>query len=201
MCQNCNAITKFADENQTVDETTWGFGGYGERDSGLVQRLMNKKVNKGGQTTIISDSGRFRPRAHIHRHKLHVPKYGMTRRGTNELARTLLTEINEMILPQDPLTSDCSYLFSNAPTTTTIPAPSTTTTLKKKKIFRKKPTVCADNVFDAKMCEWIGENGFGCIGTNARNCLPKGIEKNTYMVKSIFPDASFPKSLGSQTRS
>ena len=179
MCQNCNAITKFADENQTVDETTWGFGGYGESGSGLVTRLMNKKVNKGGQTTIISDTGRFRPRAHIHRHKLHVPKYGMTRRGTNELA-TLLTEIKEMILPQDPfdIAGDVlSPLFASTPTTTTTTTPATTTTLKKK-IFRKKPTVCADNFFfDDKMCEWIGQNGFGCIGTTARNCLPKDIEK------------------------
>ncbi len=94
MCKNTNAITKYADEHLTVDETTWGFGGYGEKDSGIVQRLMNKKVNKGGQTTIITDSGRFRPRALIHRHKLHVPKYGVTCRGTNELA-TLLTEIKK----------------------------------------------------------------------------------------------------------
>ena len=27
------------------------------------------------------------------------------------------------------------------------------------------------------MCEFIGENGYGSIGTNARNVLPKGIEK------------------------
>ncbi len=73
MVFNCNAITKFADENQTVDETTWGFGGYGEKGSGIVTRLMNKKVNKGGQTTIMSDSMRFRPQAYIHRHKLHIP--------------------------------------------------------------------------------------------------------------------------------
>ena len=138
---------------------------------------MNKKVNKGGQITIISDSGRFRPRAHIHRHKLHKKIDGMTRRGTNELA-ILLTDIKEMILPQDPLTSDTSHLFP-----TTIPPPatppaSTTRTQKRKKIFRKKPTVCADNFFfDDKMCEWIGKNGFGCIGTTARNCLPKDIEK------------------------
>ena len=65
MCHNCNAITKYADENQTVDETTWGHAGYGERGGGIVTRLMNKKVNKGGQTTIISDSSRFRPRVEI----------------------------------------------------------------------------------------------------------------------------------------
>ena len=53
MVYNFNAITKFADENQTVDETTWGHAGYGESGSGITTRLMNKKVNKGGQTTIM----------------------------------------------------------------------------------------------------------------------------------------------------
>ena len=196
MCHNTNAITKYADEHLTVDETTWGFGGYGEKDSGLVQRLMNKKVNKGGQTTIITDSGRFRPRALIHRHKLHEHKHGMTRRGTNELVN-LLEEIKEMILPQDPLTSDTSYLFQIPTTTTTTQAPSTTTNpnkKKKKKIFRNYPTVCADNFFfDDKMCEWIGKNGFGSIGTNARNYLPKGIEKKYLHGEKHLPGCKFSK--------
>ena len=63
MTSNCNAITEYAEENQTVDETTWGHAGYGEAGSGIIGRLMNKKVNKGGQTSIITDSRRFFPRA------------------------------------------------------------------------------------------------------------------------------------------
>ena len=59
MVSNCNAITKYADDNQTVDETTWGHAGYGEAGSALTGRLCNKKVNKGGQTTIMTDSRRF----------------------------------------------------------------------------------------------------------------------------------------------
>ncbi len=180
MVYNCNAIAKYADEHQTVDETTWGYGGYGESGSGLVTRLMNKKVNKGGQTTIMSDSMRFRPRSYIHRHKLHVPKENMTRRGTNELVN-LLIDIDGMILPQDPLSSDTSYLFNSPPSTSnteTNTNQNKSNKKAKKKIFRKKPTICADNFFfDDKMCEWIGRNGFGCIGTNARNVLPRDIEK------------------------
>ena len=84
MVHNCNAITKYAEGHLTVDETTWGHAGYGEAGSGLTGRLMNKKVNRGGQTTIMTDSRKFRPRAYIHRHKLHDKK-GMTRRGTIEL--------------------------------------------------------------------------------------------------------------------
>ena len=175
MCTNTNAITKYADEHQTVDETTWPFGGYGERDSGLVTRLIGKKVNKGGQISIMSDSGRFRPRSHIHRHKLHVHKAGMTRRGTNELVNLML-DAKEMILPQDPITTDTSYLFN---TTEPLKNASTTTNeTKRKKIFRRKPIVCCDNFFiDDKLCQWVGENNFGVIGTTARNYLPKTIKK------------------------
>ena len=108
MVHNCNGITKFADENQTVDETTWGHAGYGESGSGITTRLMNKKVNKGGQTTIMSDSGRFRPRAYIHRHKLNLPIAGMTRRGTIELCH-LMSDIRNMILPQDPTDPNNRY--------------------------------------------------------------------------------------------
>ena len=56
MIHNTNAITKYANENQTMDETTWGHGGYGE--AGLVSRLRNKKVNKGGKIVLVSDSGK-----------------------------------------------------------------------------------------------------------------------------------------------
>ena len=45
---NCNGVTLYADQNQTIDESTWGHGGYGEAGSGLTGQLMNKKVAKGG---------------------------------------------------------------------------------------------------------------------------------------------------------
>ena len=80
MLHNCNAITLYAEENQTVDETTWGHAGFGEAGTGLTGRLVNKKVNKGGQTTIMTDSRQFCPHAYIHRHKMHDAK-GMTRKG------------------------------------------------------------------------------------------------------------------------
>ena len=176
MVHNCNAITKYAEGHLTVDETTWGHAGYGEAGSGLTGRLMNKKVNRGGQTTIMTDSRKFRPRAYIHRHKLHDKK-GMTRRGTIELTH-LIHDIDSMIIepdastiPMPPLRRDINDLATSRIITT----PKDPT---KKKIFREKPVITADNFFfDDKMCEFIGENGYGSIGTNARNVLPKGIEK------------------------
>lgn len=174
MVHNCNAITKVAEGHQTVDETTWGHAGFAETGTGLAGRLMNKKVNKGGQITIMTDSKRFRPRAFIHRHKLHEP-LGMTRRGTIELCH-LIHDIDSMIIEEDTPTPPMPPLP---------PPPATTSRLitkprdpTKKKIFRGKPIITADNFFfDDKMCEFIGENGYGSIGTNARNVLPKGIDK------------------------
>jgi len=176
MVFNCNAITKFAEGHQTVDETTWGHAGFAEAGTGLAGRLMNKKVNKGGQITIMTDSKRFRPRAFIHRHKLHEPKAGMTRRGTIELCQ-LIRDIDSMIIEDNEP--------SVTPPMPPLPPPGTTSRLittprdpTKKKIFRGKPIITADNFFfDDKMCEFIGENGYGSIGTNARNVLPKGIDK------------------------
>ena len=55
MVFNINAISRKADENQVIDESTWGHGGYGESGSGITTRLMNKKVCKGGQVVLIMD--------------------------------------------------------------------------------------------------------------------------------------------------
>ena len=95
--------------------------------------MRNNKVNKGGQTTIMSDSRRFWPRAYIHLHNLHPKVAGTTKRGTNELVN-LLMDIEKMVQSPD---GDGERMNGS-------------------KIFRKKPTVCADNFFfDNACCEWI----------------------------------------------
>ena len=72
-----------------VDETTWGHSGYGEKGSGLTGRLRNKKVSKGGQTVLMMDASRPRPRAYMHRHKVYDGTYPVkkhwTRSGSFEL--------------------------------------------------------------------------------------------------------------------
>ena len=157
MVHNTNAITKYASENQTIDETTWGHGGYGEANSGLVARLRNKKKNKGGQTVIISDSREFfRPRAYQHRHKLHVlPTIPpLTRQGSRELY-----DICGLLAPMLIGTTN-----SNSTT---------------KKIFRRLPVICVDNYFICdKVLDYVGGLGFGIIGTNARDVLPADISKH-----------------------
>ena len=162
MVHNCNAISRKGDDHLTLDETTWGFGGYGEHGSGLVGRLRNKKVNKGGQTTIMSDSRRFRPRAYIHRHNLHPMIEGMSKKGTNELVH-LLKKIDTMV-------------------------ESTPTSLDVRKLWKEKPTICGDTFFvDNKALHWAGSNGFGLIGTSSRNMVPEGIDKKYLHIEKHQP--------------
>ena len=66
MVHNTNIITKYADEHQVVDDTTWSHAGYEESGSGLTGKLMNKKVSCCRQTTIMTESCRFRSRAIIY---------------------------------------------------------------------------------------------------------------------------------------
>lgn len=151
MVHNTNAITKHADMNQIVDETTWGHAGFGEVGSGLTGRLIGKKVPKGGQTVVISDSRRFRPRAYMHRHKLHKKPEGNTKMGTVEL-HYVATKLLKMVITDEP------------------------GQVGTKKIFKKKPCITADNYFiDDTVLNWAGKKGLGIIGTNARNVLPKVI--------------------------
>ena len=51
---------------------TWEYAGYGEAGSGITGRIVNKPgIPKGGKIVIVSDCNRIRPRAHMHRYKLH----------------------------------------------------------------------------------------------------------------------------------
>ena len=160
MVHNTNVITKYADQYQVVDKTTQSHAGYGESESGLTGRLMNKKINFSRQTTIITDCCRFRPRTIIHQPKCY-PNLSITRRGTTELQHLFL--VVEQILIEDV---NCVTLATQ------------NVKSSKKKIFRNKETVTAGSFFFYnKMLDWIGKNGYSTIGTCARNLLPRDIDK------------------------
>ena len=56
MIHNVNALTKEADLDQCIDETSWATASPGEKGSGITGRIQNKPgVNKGGQTVVMSD--------------------------------------------------------------------------------------------------------------------------------------------------
>ena len=58
MVHNTNKTAKHADENQILDETTWGHDKYGELGSVLVSRVIIKNVYYREKTVIVSNSGR-----------------------------------------------------------------------------------------------------------------------------------------------
>ena len=71
MVQKMNNVTRRAASNGTINESSWGFGGYmGECGGGLIE----KKVPKGGHTTFLMDIHHNYPRGFIHCHRLQNPK-------------------------------------------------------------------------------------------------------------------------------
>jgi hypothetical protein len=50
LVHNMNSLTLCANSDGTIDETTWGFGGYG---SEAVSQLRDNNVIKGGQSTMF----------------------------------------------------------------------------------------------------------------------------------------------------
>ena len=158
---NTNAISKKADETQVIDESTWGHAGFGETGTGITGRLRNKKVAKGGQTVLMMDRHRMRIRAYMHRSKIYNELHKSTK--TSEWKANGPYELKHMV---DELASMVDGSDGN-----------------KKKLFRRKPCVTADNYFqNDKIMEYIGQKGFGCISTSARNALPKDI-KSEYLQK------------------
>ena len=97
LTSSVSALTKKAELDLCGDKTTWGHGGFGERGSGLQGRIVGKPgKTKGGQTTILSDVRRCRPRAYVHRHKLHPRPEGFRSEGPNEV-RMLMELIDPLI--------------------------------------------------------------------------------------------------------
>jgi len=126
---------------------------------------MNKKFPKGVQVVISSDLGHCRPRAYLHRHKVHNYPKEFTRMGTGEIHH-LASSLLKMVIDPTATQSD-----------------------GKKKIFRKKMGFTVDNFFVCdKGLDRAGKAGSGVIGTNARNCLPKDIDSRFLQVNKKNPE-------------
>jgi hypothetical protein len=67
LVHNVNAITQRCGLDMCGDETSWGHQGFGEAGTGIVGQILGKPgISKGGQTVIVSDVDRLRPRAYVH---------------------------------------------------------------------------------------------------------------------------------------
>ena len=152
MIHNVNAITKYADLDYVGDESTYAFGGYGEKGSGLINSNMNKpNVPSGGQIVIITDVERFRPRAYLHRHKFQekMDEAGWPQ-GPNEV-RLILNKLKPMIKNNSRMGGE-------------------------KQIYRSEPHGTWDNYFSGdNIMDYAGKKGFGLTMTCRRDRLPKDI--------------------------
>jgi hypothetical protein len=165
LIENLNAITEEAELDLCGDETTWGHGGFGEAGSGLIGRILNKPgVTKGGQIVMISDVHRIRPRAFMHRHKLHTKPPGWTQQGPFEL-KSLLEKLNGLV-EGEPSAGG------------------------RRQIFKKKPHSTWDNFFSGdQICDFAGENGFGLTTTCRRDRLPNGVPADNMCKKKTSNEA------------
>jgi hypothetical protein len=165
LIDNLNAITEEAELDLSGDETTWGHGGFGEAGSGLIGRILNKPgVTKGGQIVMISDVHRIRPRAYMHRHKLHVKPPGWTQQGPYEV-KSLLETLNGLVQGEPAADG-------------------------RRQIFKKKPHSTWDNFFSGdQICDHAGANGFGMTMTCRRDRLPNGIPAENMCKKKTSNEA------------
>lgn len=145
MVHNVNAISAKAALDLCGDETTFGHGGFGEPGSGLWSRLTGKPVTKGGQTVLVTDCHRVRPRAYSHRHKLHPCPDGWEKyQGPLEVKR-IVDMIKPMCRPE-PLVPGVRQIFDGYPHFTW------------------------DNHFSGdRIMDYLGENGFGATMTCRRD--------------------------------
>lgn len=152
LVSNINALTKTADLDQCLDETTWSNMGFGGE---ALYRVHNKPgVCKGGQTVMLFDVTRKYPRAYIHRHKLQPRPPPFTQQGTSELY-SLASGIKPLIMGAEQEEGD-----------------------NRRQIFSTEPHITADNHFSGDpVMGWLGENGYGGLMTCRRDRLPHDIEK------------------------
>ena len=161
---NVNALTLFCGLDLCGDESTFGFNGWGEAGSGLLGLIANKPgVTRGGQIVMVSDVDRIRPRAYIHRHRLHERQFDKGRPGQSEVK--LLWQALE------PLCQPNNQYRPHA-------------------LFRELPHMTWDNYFCGdELMDYAATVGFGLTMTCRRDALPAGIPAEYLQKKKTDSEA------------
>jgi len=156
---NVNAFSLYANPDQCGDETSFGHQSFGEPGAGLIFYVRNKPtITKGMQTVIVSDVDWIRPRAYLHRHKLHTKLFNT--QGPNEVR--LLWETQLL-----PLCQHDNVLLGRA-------------------LFQVKPHITWDNFFSGdEIMEYAADNGFGLTMTCRRDRFPKNVPKEHFHNKKV----------------
>ena len=96
LVHNVKEFTKKSCLDLVIDESTWPYYGFGGM---FVNYLTGKMCTRGGQSVILMDCDRIRPRGVIHRHKGYKKAPGFTQTGPSEvhdlISKYVLPEIGE----------------------------------------------------------------------------------------------------------
>ncbi len=157
---NVNALTLNVGLDLCADETSYGFNGWGETGSGILGLILNKPgITRGGQIVMVSDVDRIRPRAYVHRHKLHPKPLGNLR-GPNEVY-FLWQQVKELMQPNNGF------------------AP--------KPLLQAMPHFTFDNFFSGdSVIQHAVDEGLGISMTTRRDRTPTGIPAK-YLCKVKMP--------------
>ncbi|EJK67882.1 hypothetical protein THAOC_11015, partial [Thalassiosira oceanica] len=177
MCQslthNMNYFTEKADDDVTVDETTWGHGGENGECGG---RLKNKPFPKGGQTVMLFDISRRYPRLYYHRHSLRKNERpaGFNQEGPSEI-KAIIDMAKNLV---DDRASDEDLTFE-------VKQPDgSSKKFRSKRIWRRNPHITADNHFSGDhVMDYAGGLGFGLTVTTRRDRIMKDIKKYCHVDK------------------
>ena len=84
-----NYLSKHAELDTKIDKMTFATASPGDKGDNVTFHVIGKpNVSKGGQTVLVCDSYRVRPRAYYYRHKLHPKPDGWTASGMIPLRET-----------------------------------------------------------------------------------------------------------------
>ena len=202
LIHNMNYVTQFADLDATIDESTWGFGGFSGECGG---RLINKPVSRGkykmtfigfslivslilslprqyiipvityagGQIAMLFDINHRYPRAYVHRHKLHPRHPPFKAVGQSEVV--MLVGMIDLLLKDQAADADEPKIAIQNPTS------ATRLEYTLKPVYTKAPHITADNFFSSEpMIDWLGGKGYGFTATCARNRIPSTIKPYTH---------------------
>lgn len=80
---NVNAVTLFASKDLCLDVTSYAFNGWGRVEQECWLLFLGSLVSRVVDKVMISDVDWIRPRAYVHRHKLHEKHFSLP--GPNEV--------------------------------------------------------------------------------------------------------------------
>jgi hypothetical protein len=103
LVHNVNEFTQKSCLDLVIDESTWPYYGFGGI---FVDYLTDKMCSRGGQTVLLMDSDRLRPRGFLHRRKSYKKTPGFSYKGMSEvhdlISKYVLPEIGEGKLWSSP---------------------------------------------------------------------------------------------------